>query len=58
MNINLYLLKFFYLKPYKKQAHGEEAREGRQPCGNANFYEEFYGRLSEAGEVLSPVAEG
>ncbi len=35
-NINLYLLKFFYLKPY----------EGR------DFYGEFYDRLREAREVL------
>lgn len=35
-NINLYLLKFFYLKPY----------------GSRDFYGEFYGRLHEAGEVL------
>lgn len=35
-NINLYLLKFFYLKPYK----------------DGDFYGEFYSRLREACEVL------
>ncbi len=36
-NINLYLLKWFYLKPYDAAS---------------DFYEQFYGRLDEARDVL------
>ncbi len=51
-NINLYLLKFFYLKPYKTKPHQAEPRK-TEPGGNGDFYQEFYGRLREAREVLA-----
>lgn len=45
-NINLYLLKFFYLKPYGKGTDKEKL------YGSGDFYGEFQGRLMEAREIL------
>ncbi len=52
-NINLYLLKFFYLKPYERKPFEADPRREKKPGEDGDFYGEFYDRLFEAREVLS-----